>query len=46
VAEGEEGTLLSRAQGIVVHTGSPDMPAGFTSQGIVDGGDQNLCAKR
>jgi len=30
----------------VVHAGAPDVAPGFTSQGIVDGGDQNLRTKR
>jgi hypothetical protein len=46
MAEGEAGTFRSGAQGIVVHAGAPDVAPGFTSQGIVDGGDQNLVTKR
>jgi hypothetical protein len=44
--EGEEGVFLSRAQRIVVHACAPDVAPGFTGQGVVDGGDQNLCTKR
>jgi len=29
-----------------VHAGAPDVPPGFTGQGIVDGGDQDLFTKR
>jgi hypothetical protein len=46
VAEGEDGPFLGGAQRIVVHAGAPDVTPGFTGQGVVDGGDQDLCAKR
>src|SRR6266446_5641651 len=45
VAEGEEGAFLSGAQGVVVHAGTPDVPPGFTGQGVIDGADQDLCTK-
>jgi hypothetical protein len=46
VTEGEEGVFLGGAQGIVMHAGAPDVPAGFTGQGIVNGANQSLCTKR
>jgi hypothetical protein len=46
LAAGEEGALGCGAQGIVVHAGTPDVAPGFAGQGIVDGGDQDLIAKR
>jgi len=46
VAESKEGTLLSGAQWVVMHGGTPDVASGFASQGVIDGGDQNLCTKR
>ncbi len=46
VAESEEGAFLAGAQGIVVHAGAPDVPPGFTGQGVIDGADQDLCTKR
>ncbi len=46
MAEGEEGSFLGGAQGIVVHAGAPDVAAGFTGQCVVDGADQNPCTKR
>jgi len=29
-----------------MHAGAPDVPAGFTGQGIVNGANQSLCTKR
>jgi hypothetical protein len=46
VAEGEEGSFLGGAQGIVVHAGAPDVAPGFTGQGVVDGAAQDICTKR
>ena len=33
---------MGGAQGIVVHAGPPNVAAGYTGQGIVDGGDPSL----
>ena len=46
VAEGEDGALLGGAQGIVMHAGAPDVASGFAGQGVIDGSDQDLGAKR
>lgn len=46
VAEGEEGSFLSGAQRIVVHTSTPDVTPGFTGQSVIHSAHQNLCTKR
>ena len=46
VAESKEGALLSGAQRVVMHGGAPDVSSRLASQGVIDGGDQNVCTKR
>jgi hypothetical protein len=40
VAEGEDGVLLRRAQGVVVHAYALDVAPGFARQAVFDGADQ------
>jgi hypothetical protein len=46
VAEGEERQFAGGAQRIVMHAGTPDMPARLASQGVIDGAGEDVGTER